>query len=571
MQRLLIITALPFVIHSQAVSSYTATTSTSVFTIPGAPALGAAPYVFYDNNPDFSTTRLMRVTDVSTAANTVGSDMGASSGFYTFDNYGNAFATDNSYFIIHNVQGIEAIVHFNPSGFTTIGYPVELPFHDTNFDFTSPTTLYGLAWSGFKFQKYVIGTGLSDVFDYSALAAAPIFSGMYNHMDATSSARLFADFGGPAQDQEPYVIAYNLSPGGTYFILNIFEGTIYNSAAGTTTPIQVNINGTLLDFWAGAPALQSGTDLASANGTTSPCTVTSAYSFGSGDVGRVLNVTAGTNWTVNRYQITSVSGGAAILNKACGTSASLSGGTWAMIALGVHSIAADRSGQYLNVALHGGVGGNLVWDITNGTMKMLNSCGHDSYGYGYRGGLGNQGSTDCTVGQATDITTTNLATPFTDVHLNPGAATYSGSWMDMHWSWSNAGPSLVTPPFFATPFINEGNGTESYNAEWIGELIAVCAACGSFTVWRFADTHCHWNTSIPSLNNQPWDQARVNVSQDGKYALFDSNWDSLLGTDPNHSNYPRHDVFLVDLLSAGASTSNPRFKGARTSAVRLGH
>jgi hypothetical protein len=75
----------------------------------------------------------------------------------------------------------------------------------------------------------------------------------------------------------------------------------------------------------------NGTDLASANGTTAPCTVTSAgYSFGTADEGNSIVISAGTNWTVSVYIITDTSGGGAILDKACGSAASISSGTWRM-------------------------------------------------------------------------------------------------------------------------------------------------------------------------------------------------------------------------------------------------
>lgn len=86
------------------------------------------------------------------------------------------------------------------------------------------------------------------------------------------------------------------------------------------------------DFSQQDAAQFSGTDLASANGTTNPCTVTSAtHNFVAADVGNVIFVT-GTNWGAapfTRYQIVSAAGNAATLDRACGTVASISGGTWA--------------------------------------------------------------------------------------------------------------------------------------------------------------------------------------------------------------------------------------------------
>ena len=74
----------------------------------------------------------------------------------------------------------------------------------------------------------------------------------------------------------------------------------------------------------------SGTNLASTSGTTNPCIVTSAtHNFVAADVGNLIYIPAGTNWTVGRYEVVSVSSNAATLDRACGISASISGGTWA--------------------------------------------------------------------------------------------------------------------------------------------------------------------------------------------------------------------------------------------------
>lgn len=71
------------------------------------------------------------------------------------------------------------------------------------------------------------------------------------------------------------------------------------------------------------------TDLASTNGTSNPCTVTSAsHNFVAADEGNSIFISAGTNWTVGRYFIASTAANAATLDRACGTAASISGGTW---------------------------------------------------------------------------------------------------------------------------------------------------------------------------------------------------------------------------------------------------
>lgn len=75
----------------------------------------------------------------------------------------------------------------------------------------------------------------------------------------------------------------------------------------------------------------NGTDLVSANGTNATPSVTSVgYSFTAADEGNSIVISSGTNFTVSVYIITNTSGGAAILDKACGSADVLAGGTWRM-------------------------------------------------------------------------------------------------------------------------------------------------------------------------------------------------------------------------------------------------
>src|SRR4051812_5831049 len=65
-------------------------------------------------------------------------------------------------------------------------------------------------------------------------------------------------------------------------------------------------------------------DLASSNGTNASPQVTSvSHNFVAADVGNLMQITAGTNWTTGFFQIVSVAANAATLDKACGSLASL--------------------------------------------------------------------------------------------------------------------------------------------------------------------------------------------------------------------------------------------------------
>lgn len=83
------------------------------------------------------------------------------------------------------------------------------------------------------------------------------------------------------------------------------------------------------DFSQQANSQYNGTNLASTNGSTNPCVVTSAtHNFVTADEGNIIRISAGTNWTTGSYHIVSTSGNAATLDRACGSAASISGGTF---------------------------------------------------------------------------------------------------------------------------------------------------------------------------------------------------------------------------------------------------
>jgi hypothetical protein len=114
-------------------------------------------------------------------------------------------------------------------------------------------------------------------------------------------------------------------------------------------------------------AQYNGTNLASANGTTNPSVITSAtHTFDANDVGNVIRISAGTNWTAGWYEIVSVSGGAATLDRSCGTSATLSNGTFSVG--GAVSVSDSQLQTWLQTGI---VGGNTIY-IKSGSYTMPN-------------------------------------------------------------------------------------------------------------------------------------------------------------------------------------------------------
>lgn len=107
-----------------------------------------------------------------------------------------------------------------------------------------------------------------------------------------------------------------------------WDANTVNGVATVATPT----GGTFgIDYSRGNNAIITNTDLASANGTSTPSSITSAGSpFGINHIGNIIHVTAGTSFRTGWQEIVNVSGTTATLDstQSVGTAASLSGGTF---------------------------------------------------------------------------------------------------------------------------------------------------------------------------------------------------------------------------------------------------
>lgn len=119
-----------------------------------------------------------------------------------------------------------------------------------------------------------------------------------------------------------HAIIYAALPAATTWEIRPTNGS-NNNGGGFVT------GSTGTDFSQQNAAQYTFSDLASANGTTNPCVVSSvSHSFVAADVGNLIHITAGTNWTAGYYELVSVAAGAATLDRACGTAAALTSGTY---------------------------------------------------------------------------------------------------------------------------------------------------------------------------------------------------------------------------------------------------
>lgn len=163
------------------------------------------------------------------------------------------------------------------------------------------------------------------------------------------------------------------------------------------------------DFSQQSAAQYTFADLASSNGTTNPCVVSSAsHSFVAADVGNILHVSAGTNWTTGWYQIVSVASNNATLDRACGSVASLSGGTY-FVGGALLTVGQAATNVQTAVAGAGGSIDGTIW-IQSGTYTLTATITSANFNYALIG----YGTTHGDFGTAPLITTaTNSTNLFT--------------------------------------------------------------------------------------------------------------------------------------------------------------
>jgi hypothetical protein len=233
----------------------------------------------------------------------------------------------------------------------------------------------------------------------------------------------------------------------------------------------------------------------------------------------------------------------------------------------LHHVAMDRSGRYVMLyttwADQSGTrkaAQSYLWDTASGVFTELGVAalpyGHDALGYGV------SVNQDCCVSTSWDAAQWQLrilSTPLQTRDLITNVLLPKQIYLADHPTWNNArGNQLV--PFISGIFRAPTSDTE-WRA-WDDEIIAVqtdAAPGADATVWRFA----HHRTDVRADNNALgvsfWYEPRPNVSRDGRWVMFTSNWEKTLGTDPtgDSTTRARQDVFVVELKPSSEPPAPP--------------
>ncbi len=108
--------------------------------------------------------------------------------------------------------------------------------------------------------------------------------------------------------------------------------------------------------------------------------------------------------------------------------------------------------------------------------------------------------------------------------------------MVQRWAWMNADANDSVPVCGATYRYED---YDQIATVWDAEIISLETDGLASTVWRFA--HNRSAVEKEYFNTQPLG----NISADGRYFLFTSDWDEMLGTESDGT--PRSDVWIVKL------------------------
>ena len=257
------------------------------------------------------------------------------------------------------------------------------------------------------------------------------------------------------------------------------------------------------------------------------------------------------------------------------TLASTVDGTPANIPLNfrLHHSFMDKSGQYVMLYPPGmdqqaprKASPGYLWNLATNQFTELpllagRVSGHDGIGFGY---ITNQDCCTRSTWDAAQWQIRSFAAPFTIADLIGPMLMPKEVMLADHQSWANAEQGRLVPIISAT--YRYGLNTSEWRA-WDDEIIAVqtdvaLSAQGGM-VWRFA----HHRSNVANDNDPGtlsfWYTPRAIVSQDGRWAIFTSNWDKTLGTDSRGQpgTMFRQDVFVVELkmlASGGAIPPSPQ-------------
>jgi putative Ig domain-containing protein/endonuclease/exonuclease/phosphatase family protein len=209
------------------------------------------------------------------------------------------------------------------------------------------------------------------------------------------------------------------------------------------------------------------------------------------------------------------------------------------LSFNLHHAAIDRSGRYVMLystsvdqAAPRSAAQEYLWDLQTGSVTELGVSalpyGHDAFGYGT---LVNKDCCTATEWDAGQWEFRALSAPLATRDLIPTVLQPKEIYLSDHTTWNNARADRQMPVISGLyRFGLEGSAWRA----WDDEIIAIQTDAPGVdpTVWRFAHHRSDVTYDGDASRLAFWYQPHPNVSQDGRWVLFTSNWEKSLGTGP---------------------------------------
>lgn len=202
----------------------------------------------------------------------------------------------------------------------------------------------------------------------------------------------------------------------------------------------------------------------------------------------------------------------------------------------LHAVAMSRNGKYIFLGRSHPSPGHfwMIWDVDTLQVKLCpGKCGgHHVMGY-------NHIVASAELGHPLELMSRPLNRLEEITPLIQGLQPLNGYWYDSHFSWNNVDENDSTPVCFSTyrPS-NKPLQAPDVDGPWENEIDCLSTDPKDMKIWRFAHT-------FSTAKNGFWSSPRGNVSRDGRFYMFTSDWEDQLGRGLK-GGY-RTDVFVVEL------------------------
>jgi hypothetical protein len=205
----------------------------------------------------------------------------------------------------------------------------------------------------------------------------------------------------------------------------------------------------------------------------------------------------------------------------------------------LHNARIAKSGKFVYMTRgRGGIGsGWVVWEIDGMNVGVCSIACSAHYALGYSHIIGSS-----ELNHPLDLWVRPLNRPDAYTAIVSRLEPAKDYWFDSHLSWNNVDENDSAPICFSTyrPTNPDTPGAPPLvTGPWQNEIGCAETDGKASTVWRFAHTYS-------TARNGFWSQPKGNVSQDGRFFMFTSDWEDQLGKTPNGDKY-RVDVFIVQL------------------------